>query len=112
MTPSAPINGAAAYVGSGYGNGYQTTAYVEPDSEYVEGPPVYVGPSYTYGPAPYVGQRYGYGYGPAVRNRGYYSGLHRPMRLHCRHDRACPCPIGLVVASGGSVEAASPLEPI
>ena len=58
VTPSAPINGAAAYVGPGYGNGYETTAYVEPDSDYVEGPPVYVGPRY----------------GPAVPNRGYYSG--------------------------------------
>src|SRR5262245_66617417 len=28
----------------------------------------------------------------------------RPMRLHCRHDRAWLCPIGLVVASGGTVE--------
>src|SRR6476660_5905161 len=77
VTPSAPINGAAAYVGPGYGNGYETTAYVEPDSDYVEGPPVYVGPSYGYGygPRPYdVGPRYGYGYGPAVPNRGYYSG--------------------------------------
>lgn len=76
VTPSAPINGAAAYVGPGYGNGYETTAYVEPDSEYVEGPPVYVAPSYGYGygPGPYVGPRYGYGYGPAVPNRGYYSG--------------------------------------
>jgi hypothetical protein len=26
------------------------------------------------------------------------------MRLHCRHDRAWLCPIGLVVASGGTVE--------
>ena len=77
VTPSAPINGATAYVGPGYGNGYETTAYVEPDSDYVEGPPVYVGPSYGYGygPRPYdVGPRYGYGYGPAVPNRGYYSG--------------------------------------
>jgi len=91
VTPSAPVNGAAAYVGPGYGNGYETTAYVEPDSDYVEGPPVYVGPSYGYGygPGPYVGPRYGYGYGPrpydvgprygygygpAVPNRGYYSG--------------------------------------
>jgi len=76
VTPSAPINGAAAYVGPGYGNGYETTAYVEPDSDYVEGPTVYVGPSYGYGygPGPYVGPRYGYGYGPAVPNRGYYSG--------------------------------------
>jgi hypothetical protein len=74
VTPSAPINGAAAYVGPGYGNGYETTAYAQPDSDYVEGPPVYVGPSYGYGPGPYVGPRYGYGYGPAVPNRGYYNG--------------------------------------
>ena len=57
VTPSAPINGAAAYVDPGYGNGYETTAYVEPDSDYVEGPSVYVGPSY------------GYGYGPGPRRQ-------------------------------------------
>ena len=76
VTPSAPINGAAAYVGPGHGNGYETTAYVEPDSDYGEAPPVYVAPSYGYGygPGPYVGPRYGYGYGPAMPNRGYYSG--------------------------------------
>jgi hypothetical protein len=28
VTPSAPINGAAAYVGPGYGNGYESAAYV------------------------------------------------------------------------------------
>src|SRR5436190_7687813 len=27
----------------------------------------------------------------------------RPMRLHRRHDRAWPCPIGPVVALGGTV---------
>ena len=27
----------------------------------------------------------------------------RPMRLHCHHDRAWPCPIGPVVALGGTV---------
>src|SRR5258708_39870875 len=64
VTPSAPINGAAAYVGPGYGNGYEATAYAEPDSDYVEGPPVYVGPSYGYGPGPYLGARHSYGYGP------------------------------------------------
>src|SRR5438270_9410768 len=55
VTPSAPINGPAAYVGPGYGNGYETTAYVQPDSDYVERPPVYVGPGYGYGygPRPY-----------------------------------------------------------
>ena len=31
VTPSAPINGAAAYVAPGYGNGYETAGYVEPD---------------------------------------------------------------------------------
>src|SRR6266566_3535623 len=63
VTPSAPINGAAAYVGPSYGNGY--------------GPGPYVGPryGYGYGPRPYdVGPRFGYGSGPAVPNRGYYSG--------------------------------------
>jgi hypothetical protein len=102
VTPSAPLNGAAAYVGPGYGNGYETTAYVEPDYDYGDGPAVYVEPSYGYGygsgpyvgprygygpgpyvgprygygygPRPYVGARYGYGYGPAVPNRRYYSG--------------------------------------
>src|SRR5260370_19993106 len=28
----------------------------------------------------------------------------RPMRLHCRRDRAWPCPIGPVVALGGTVD--------
>src|SRR5260370_28182809 len=60
VTPPAPINGAAAYVGPGYGNGYETGAYVEPDYDYGDGPAVYVEP----GPRPYVGPRYGYGYGP------------------------------------------------
>ena len=104
VTPSAPINGAAAYVGPGYGNGYESAAYVESDYDYGDGPSVYVEPryGYGYGPGPYVGPRYGYGYGPrpyvaprygygygprpyaaprygygygpAVPNRGYYSG--------------------------------------
>jgi hypothetical protein len=104
VTPTAPINGAAAYVCPGYGNGYETTAYVEPDYDYGDGPPGYVEPSYGYGygpapyvgprygygygprpyigprlgygygPRPYVGPRYGYGYGPTVPNRRYYSG--------------------------------------
>src|SRR6266849_8529991 len=52
VTPPAPTNGAAAYVGPGYGNGYETAAYVEPDYDYGEGPPVYVGPSYGYGYGP------------------------------------------------------------
>jgi hypothetical protein len=66
VTPSAPINGAAAYVGPGYGNGYETAAYVDADYDYGDGPPVYVEPryGYGYGPGPYVGPRYGYGYGP------------------------------------------------
>jgi hypothetical protein len=76
VTPSAPINGAAAYVGPGYGNGYVSAAYVESDYDYGDGPSAYVGPryGYGYGPRPYVGPQYGYGYGPAVPNRGYYSG--------------------------------------
>ncbi len=84
VTPPAPINGAAAYVGPGYGNGYETGAYVEPDYDYGDGPAVYVEPGprpyvgprygYGYGPRPYVGPRYGDGYGPAVPNRRYYSG--------------------------------------
>jgi hypothetical protein len=104
VTPPAPINGAAAYVGPGYGYGHETAAYVgpgygyghetaayvEPDDDYGDGPAVYVEPSYGYGygpgpyvgprygygygPRPYAGPRYGYGYGPAVPNRRYYSG--------------------------------------
>ena len=76
VTPSAPINGAAAYVGPGYGNGYESAAYVESDYDYGDGPSAYVGPryGYGYGPRPYVGPQYGYGYGPAVPNRGYYRG--------------------------------------
>src|ERR1700730_9340965 len=104
VTPAAPINGAAANVGPGYGNGYESAAYVESDYDYGDGPSVYVEPrygygygpgpcvgpryGYGYGPRPYVGPRYGYGYGPrpyvaprygdgsapAVPNRRYYSG--------------------------------------
>ena len=123
VTPSAPINGPVAYIGPRDGYGYGTTAYVEPGYGYDDGPVAYVEPSYGYGygpgprgprygygygPRPYVGPRYGYGYGPAARNRGYYGGPDRPMRLDCCHDRAWPCPIGLVVALGGTVEAVSP----
>src|SRR3954454_5963474 len=66
VTPSAPINGAAAYVGPGYGDGYASAAYVESDNDYGDGPSVYVEPryGYGYGPGPYVEPRYGYGYGP------------------------------------------------
>src|SRR5260370_41438207 len=81
VKPSAEINGAAAYGGPGYGNGYETTAYVEPDSDYLEGPPVYVGPSYGYGygPGPYVGPPYGYGYGPGPHHvRARYGDGYRP----------------------------------
>src|ERR1700730_9408093 len=90
VTPPAPINGAAAYVGPGYGYGHETAAYIEPDYDYGDGPAGYVEPSYGYGygprpyvepsygygygPRPYVGPGYGYGYGPAVPNRRYYSG--------------------------------------
>ncbi len=52
VTPAAPTNGAAAYVGPGYGYGYGTAAYVEPSYDY------------GYGPAAYVEPSYGYGYGP------------------------------------------------
>ena len=54
VTPSAPINGAAAYVGPGYGNGYEAAAYVDP------------GYDYGYGTAAYVEPAYGYGYGAAA----------------------------------------------
>ena len=76
VTPAPPVNGAAAYVGPGYGYGagayvepgygYGTAAYVESDYGYGDGPDVYVEPryGYGYGPGPYVGPRYGYGYGP------------------------------------------------
>jgi hypothetical protein len=80
VTPPAPTNGAAAYVGPGYGRGYGTAAYVEPGygdgygtAAYVEpgygdgyGTAAYVEPGYGdgYGPGPYVAPRYGYGYGP------------------------------------------------
>jgi hypothetical protein len=66
VTPVAPTNGAAAYVGPGYGYGYGTAAYVEPSYDYGYGPAAYSEPSYSYGygPAAYVEPRYGYGYGP------------------------------------------------
>jgi hypothetical protein len=91
VTPAAPINGAAAYVGPGYGNGYGTAAYGESDDDYGDvepsygygyGPRPYVGPRYGYGyrPGPYVGPRYGYGYGPRpyVRPRYGYGYGSRP----------------------------------
>ena len=92
VTPPAPTNGAAAYVGPGYGNGYGTAAYVEPgyDDDNGYGPAAYVEPryGYGYGPGPYVERRpgygygpgpsveprYRYGYGPSVPSRPYYSG--------------------------------------
>src|ERR1700724_4910412 len=49
VTPPAPINGAAAYVGPGYGYGHETAAYIEPDYDYGDGPAGYVEPSYAYG---------------------------------------------------------------
>jgi hypothetical protein len=90
VTPSAPINGAAGYVGPGYGHGYGTAAYVEPIDDYGYGPAAYVEPTYGYGygsrtyiepiygygygPGPYVEPRYRYGYGPVLPNRRYYGG--------------------------------------
>src|SRR6202048_4678085 len=76
VTPPAPTNGAAAYIGSRDGYGYGTAAYVEPGYRYGYGPGPYVEPryGYGYGSGAYVAPRYGYGYGPAVPNRRYYSG--------------------------------------
>jgi hypothetical protein len=102
VAPSAPINGAAAYVepGHGYGpvayvepyydNGYGPAAYVEPSYGYGYGRAAYVDPNYGYasepspyveprygygyGPRPCLAPRYGYGYGPAVPTPRYYSG--------------------------------------
>jgi hypothetical protein len=90
VTPPAPTNGAAAYLGPRDGYGYGAAAYVEPGYGYDDGPVAYVEPSYRYGygpgpyveprygygygPAPYVAPRYRYGYGPAVPNGRYYSG--------------------------------------
>src|SRR6516164_2782928 len=66
VTPSAPINGAAGYVGPGYGHGYGTAAYIEPTDDCGYEPAACVEPTYGYGygPRPYVEPRYGYGYGP------------------------------------------------
>ena len=76
VTPPAPTNGAAAYIGSRDGYGYGTAAYVEPSYRYGYGPGPYVEPryGYGYGSGAYVAPKYGYGYGPAVPNRRYYSG--------------------------------------
>src|SRR6202011_4716733 len=76
VTPPAPTNGAAAYIGPRDGYGYGAAAYVEPGYGYDDGPVAYVEPryGYGYGPAPYVAPRYRYGYGPAVPNGRYYSG--------------------------------------
>src|ERR1700730_1985961 len=75
VTPPAPTNGAAAYIGPGYGYD-DPAAYVEPSYRYGYGPGPYVEPryGYGYGSGAYVAPRYGYGYGPAVPNRRYYSG--------------------------------------
>ena len=78
VTPGAPTNGAAAYVAPGYGAGYGTAAYEEPDygyHGYGRGAYVTTGYGYGYGSRPYVAPRYRYGYGSVVPNRRYYSGL-------------------------------------
>src|SRR5271165_6387936 len=76
VTPPAPTNGTAAYIGPGYGRGYGAAAYIEPgyDNGYEAAAYVESGYDNGYGPGPYVAPRYGYGYGPAVPNRRYYSG--------------------------------------
>jgi hypothetical protein len=91
VTPAAPTNGAAAYVGPGYGYGYGAAAYVDRGCDcgygtaayeepgygyYGYRPGAYVTPGYGYGygSRPYVAPRYRYGYGPVVPNRRYYSG--------------------------------------
>src|SRR6516225_5885623 len=53
VTPAAPTNGAAAYVGPGYGYGCGAAAYVP-------------GYDYGYGAAAYVDRGYDYGYGAAA----------------------------------------------
>jgi hypothetical protein len=77
LTPSAPTNGAAAYVGPRneygtgaypepyYDNGYGPAAYVGPGG-YRCGPATYVNPSYgcAYEPSPCIEPGYGHGYGP------------------------------------------------
>jgi hypothetical protein len=70
VTPPAPTNGTAAYVGPGYGYRYGTAAYVEPSDDDGYGPATYVEPSYGYGygPAAYVEPRYGYEDGAYNRN--------------------------------------------
>jgi hypothetical protein len=105
VTPAAPTNGTAAYVGPGYGYGYGAAAYV-PGYDYGYGAAAYVDPGcdcgygtaayeepgygyygygrgayvttgygYGYGSRPYVAPRYRYGYGSVVPNRRYYGGL-------------------------------------
>jgi hypothetical protein len=85
VTPTPPVNGAAAYVEPGYG--YGAAGYVESDYDYGDGSAVYVEPryGYGYGPGPYVGPRYGYGYGPGpyVGPRyGYAYGPAAPIRRY------------------------------
>src|SRR5689334_7036565 len=60
VTPPAPTNAPAAYLGP-----RGTAAYVDPGYDDGYGPVAYIEPyEYGYGPAPYVERRYGYSYEP------------------------------------------------
>ena len=66
VTPAAPTNGAAAYVGPGYGYGYGAAAYVDRGYDYGYGAAAYLdrGCDCGYGTAAYEEPGYGYhGYG-------------------------------------------------
>ena len=76
VTPAAPTNGSAAYVGPGYGYGYGAAAYV-PGYDYGYGAAGYVdrGYDYGYGAAAYVDRGCDCGYGTATYEEpgyGYY----------------------------------------
>jgi hypothetical protein len=66
VTPAAPTNGPAAYVGPGYGYGYGAAAYVDRGYDYGYGAAAYLdrGCDCGYGTAAYEEPGYGYhGYG-------------------------------------------------
>lgn len=112
VTPSAPINGAAAYIGPRDGYGYGAAAYVEPGYGYDDGPVAYVEPSYGYRPGRYVEPRYGYGYGPApyvAPRHGYgYDGPGPYLAPRYRYGYGSAVPNGRYYTGPGSAYAAAP----
>ena len=101
VSPPAPVNGAAAYVGPGYGPRYGAVAYVDPydngyeaaDAYGYDGPGYGYGPAVAYAPGPYVGPRYGYGYGPGPYVGPRYGYAYGPGRYVGPRDRYAYGPV-------------------